>query len=80
MTSKLILHAIVFHKEGYKTKEQALKKAHELFPNEVGKQFIRETESSFRFRIVPKTKFIKTEYVTKVVNPNLSLVFGKLKV
>ena len=62
-----------------KTKEQALKKAHELFPNEKSKSFVRETDSSFRVRIVPKTQFIKTEYVTKVINPNLSLIFGNLK-
>lgn len=79
MTSNLVLHAIIAHKPYYKTKEQALQKAHELFPNEKNKSFVRETESSFRIRIVPKTKFIKTEYITKIINPNLSLVFGKLK-
>jgi len=79
MTSKLVLHSVIAKKPYYKTKEQALKEAINMFPNEKNKSFVRETESSFRVRIVPKTKFIKTEYVTKVVNPNLSLVFGKLK-
>jgi len=75
----LVLHAIIAHKTFYKTKDQALKQAYDMFPNEKSKSFVRETDSSFRVRIVPKTKFIKTEYVTKVINPNLSLVFGKLK-
>ena len=76
----LVLHAVIAKKPAYKTKEQALKEAHHMFPEENQKTFVRETDSSFRIRIVPKTKFIKTEYVTKVVNPNLSLVFGKLKI
>jgi hypothetical protein len=75
----LVLHAVIAHKPYYKTRDQALKQAYEMFPNEKSKSFVRETDSSFRVRIVPKTKFIKTEYVTKVINPNLSLVFGKLK-
>ena len=77
--TNLVLHAIVFHKEAYKTKEQALKEAHHMFPNEKSKSFVRESDNSFRVRIVPKTQFVKTEYVTKVINPNLSLIFGKLK-
>ena len=75
----LVLHAVIAKRPYYKTKEQALKEAHHMFPEENAKTFVRETDSSFRVRIVPKTKFIKTEYITKVVNPNLSLVFGKLK-
>jgi hypothetical protein len=75
----LVLHAILAKKPYYKTRDQALKEAHHMFPNEKSKSFVRETDFSFRVRIVPKTKFIKTEYITKVINPNLSLVFGKLK-
>lgn len=77
--NNLVLHAIICHKPYYKTKEQALKQSHEMFPNEKNKSFVRETGSSFRVRIVPKTKFLKTEYITKIINPNLSLIFGKLK-
>ena len=75
----LVLHAVIAKRPYYKSKEQALKEARHMFPEENAKTFVRETDSSFRVRIVPKTKFIKTEYITKVVNPNLSLVFGKLK-
>ena len=75
----LVLHAVIEKRPYYKSKEQALKEARHMFPEENAKTFVRETDSSFRVRIVPKTKFIKTEYITKVVNPNLSLVFGKLK-
>ena len=77
--TNLVLHAVIAHKPFYKTKEQALKEAHHMFPNEKSKSFVRETDPSFRVRIIPKTQFIKTEYVTKVINPNLSLIFGKLK-
>ena len=75
----LVLHAIVFHKEVYKTKEQALQKANELFPNESKKTFVRETDNSFRFRVIPKTQFIKTEYVSKPINNDITLSLGKLK-
>ena len=75
----LVLHAIVLHKPKLKTKEKSLQYAREHFPNEHIKGFVRETGSSFRVRVVPKTQFIKTSYATKVINPNASLVFGKLK-
>jgi hypothetical protein len=51
-------------------------------PNFIHKKkipFIRETAYSYRVRNIPKTKFIKTSYRTKVINPNISLVFGQLK-
>ena len=32
--NKLVLHAIIMHKPKYKSKEQAFKKADEMFPNE----------------------------------------------
>ncbi len=74
----LVLHAIILHKPKFKNKEQALSYAHAHFPHEKEKKFVRETESSFRVRIVPKTKFDKTSYVSKQVNPDMTLVFGKL--
>ena len=77
--SILVLHAVIAHKPYFKTKEQALTEAHHMFPNEKTKTFVRETDSSFRVRIHPKTQFDKTSYITKVINPSLSLVFGKLK-
>lgn len=42
------------------------------------KSFYRETENSYRFRNIPKTKFIKKSFKTKKVNDNISLTFGKL--
>ena len=77
--NKLVLHAVIAHKSKYKTKGQALKEAHKMFPEEKTKTFVRETESSFRVRIVPKQRFNETSFVSKVINPNLTLVFGKLK-
>ena len=42
--------------------------------------FIRETDSSYRIRIIPKTKFIKKSYRSKIIsqNPHITLIFGKL--
>ena len=77
--NKLILHAVIMHKPFFKTKEQAITKAHELFPNEATKTFVRETLESFRVRIKPKQQFINTSFVSKVINPNITLVFGYLR-
>lgn len=77
--NKLVLHAVIMHKPKYKSKEQAFKKADEMFPNEKLKGFVRETESSFRVRVRPKTKFIKTSYVSKKITPDITLIFGYLK-
>ena len=75
----LVLHAIVLKKPVFKTKEEALAYAKYHFPHEHIKTFVRETESSFRVRVVPKTKFDKTSYVSKVISPYTTLIFGKLK-
>jgi hypothetical protein len=66
----LILHAIILHKPKIKSKEQALIFARMHFPKEHAKGFVRETNTSFRVRIVPKTKFIETSYVSKVISPD----------
>ena len=42
------------------------------------KKFYRETETSYRFRNIPKTKFVKKSFRTKKINDNVSLTFGKL--
>lgn len=75
----LVLHAIVMHKPKYKSKDQVLKYAREHFQNEHIKGFVRETISSFRVRIVPKTKFKETSYVSKPITSDITLVFGHLK-
>jgi hypothetical protein len=74
--TKLILHSIILKKDKYHTKEDALKEAHHMFPNEKSKKFIRETLESWRFRVKPKEQFDKTSFVTKVINKDISLVFG----
>ena len=75
----LVLHAIVLYKPKFETKEQALSYALKYFPNENIKGFVRENSFAFRVRVVPKTKFIKTSYVSKTINPNMTIVLGKLK-
>lgn len=74
----LVLHAIVIRKPMFESKEEAIAKAREMFPQEKLKGFVRETKQSFRVRVLPKTKFIKTSFRTKVINPSISLVFGTL--
>ena len=68
----LVLHAIILHKPKFETKEQALSYALKHFPNENIKGFVRENSFAFRVRVVPKTKFIKTSYVSKIINPNIT--------
>jgi len=46
-----ILHAIVFHKPKYKSKEEVLHLAREMFNHEKTKNFVRETDGSFRVRV-----------------------------
>jgi hypothetical protein len=61
-------------KPTYKSKEEALKKAKEDFKHT--KKFVRETSTSFRVRVVPKQQFKKTKFVSKKINPDITLVFG----
>jgi hypothetical protein len=70
------LHAVII--KGLNT-EEAQKIARDYIKNKKRK-FSRITKSgSMRFRNVPKTKFIKKSFRTKIINPNVSLVYGKLK-
>ena len=80
MTSEksFVLHAIILHKPFMSSKVEALAYAREHFPKETIKGFVRDSGPSFRVRIVPKTKFVKTSYVSKKINENITLVFGKL--
>lgn len=72
----LVLHALVFHKPAYKSKDEARRKAHDMFPKEKIKKFVRETKSSFRFRVHPKQHFDKTTFVSKRFNKDITAVFG----
>jgi hypothetical protein len=71
-----ILHAIVMHKPVISSKEEALTLARHMFPNESIKGFVRETEGSYRVRVVPKTKFDHTTFRSKKINKFITLVFG----
>ena len=75
----LVLHAIIQKKPFFSSKEEALAYAKYHFPHEKIKGFVRENDFSFRVRVVPKTKFDKTSYVSKVISPHTTLIFGKLK-
>ncbi len=82
MSEQLVLHAIIFHKSSsspYNTVAKALAESHRMFPELKTKKFVRETEQSFRVRAKPKQQFKQTSFITKVVNPNISLVFGHAK-
>ena len=71
---RLDLHAVIVKKPV--SLEDAKKEASKIIKN---KKFFRETNSSYRFRNIPKQKFEKKSFRTEVINPNLSLIFGKPK-
>jgi len=70
----LTLHAVIV-KKPYDLQE-ARAVARDVMKSKKDK-FMRETSTSYRFRNLPKTKF--SSFVTKVLNPQVSLVFGNLK-
>jgi hypothetical protein len=70
------LHAVIIKKP---VKISKAKKEAANIIKDNNKKFYRETSTSFRFRNIPKTKFNPNTFKTKIINPNLSLVFGKLK-
>jgi hypothetical protein len=68
------LHAIIINKsvslsKAQKYADDILKKPH---------KFMRETDDSYRFRNIPKTKFYPSSFRTKVINPYITLIFGQL--
>jgi hypothetical protein len=69
------LHTVVIHKPI--TVEEAKRLASNFI--EAKKHFFRETKHSFRFRNIPKTKFKPKSFRTKVVNKQISLIYGELK-
>lgn len=70
------LHAVIV-KKPYDI-EKAKEEVKDILKDD-NKKYYRETPKSYRFRNIPKTKFIKKTFRTKKLNPNISLVFGKLK-
>jgi len=69
------LHAVVIHKPI--TLEEARRLASQFIEGK--KQFHRETKLSFRFRNIPKQKFIPKSFRTKVINKQISLIYGELR-
>jgi len=72
----LQLHAVIIKKPI--NLNDAIKISSEIINNK-NRNFYRETNSSYRFRNIPKTKFISKSYKTKIINPQISLIFGLLK-
>jgi hypothetical protein len=70
------LHAVIINKEI--PLEIAKKLASDIIKNDTRK-FYRETTESWRFRNIPKTKFIDSSFRSKVINDNITLIFGKLR-
>jgi hypothetical protein len=68
------LHAVVVKKP--MSKEEAIKHGESILKS---KKFMRETSTSYRFRNIPKQKFESKTFRTKKVNPQISVIFGKLK-
>lgn len=69
------LHAVIIKKP---IKLQEAKKIAKDIIKDPNRNFYRETSESYRFRNIPKTKFVKDSFRTKVLSDNISLVFGKL--
>jgi hypothetical protein len=68
------LHAVVVNKNiGL---EGAIKESKHFINND--RNFYRETKSSYRFRNIPKQKFQKKSFRSKKINPEVTLIYGKL--
>ena len=74
---KETLHAIIIKKGVDKSRADEIAK--HLLKNVKKVPFMRETKMSYRYRVVPKTKFEPKSFRTKIINKNMSLVFGCLK-
>ena len=70
------LHAVIISKD---VKLPDAKRMASDIIKDKNKTFYRETPDSWRFRNVPKTKFVESTFRSKPINKNITLVFGKLK-
>ena len=68
------IHAVIIKKSI--PFEEARKIASEII-NNPNRKFYRETESSYRFRNIPKQQFNKKTFRSKKINENITLVFGE---
>ena len=73
---KIALHAIIIKKPC--NLEEAQEIAQD-FIKDRNKKFYRETKNYYRFRNIPKTRFMPKCYKTKKINKNVSIIIGKLK-
>lgn len=71
-----VLHAVIIDKSV--PIDKAKKIAQDIIKNN-SRNFYRVTDNSYRFRNIPKTKFNPKTFGSKVVNKNITLVFGELK-
>ena len=71
------LHAVIIDKNDYSL-DEAQKIAKDIIKDK-NKTFYRETSESYRFRNIPKTKFNKDSYRSKIIKKGVTLIFGKLK-
>lgn len=71
------LQAVVIPK-GKLNLDEAKKKAQDIIKDKK-KKFVRITDQSFRFRNIPKQKFIKGSFKTKKLNDGTLLILGELK-
>jgi hypothetical protein len=58
-------------------KDKALEHAENIIKKKAFKG--SETKLTYRFRAIPKTKFIKESFRSKKINPDITLVFAELK-
>jgi hypothetical protein len=70
------LHAVIF-KKPYDL-QQAKIKAQDFIRNKK-KHFYRETDTSYRFRNIPKTQFVKGSFRSKKIDPNITIIIGEVK-
>lgn len=69
------LHAVIVKKTV--PKDEALQHAQNIIKKKAFKG--TETKLTYRFRAIPKTKFIKESFRSKKINPDITLVFAELK-
>ena len=73
----MLIQAIVFPKDKF-TLNEARDISQRIMKNP-RKTFYRETEQSYRFRNIPKSKFNYETFRTKKLDTGIALVFGELK-
>jgi hypothetical protein len=68
------LHAVIIKNTIPLNKAKIISK--EFIPE--NKNYYRETKNTYRFRNIPKTKFKKNSFRSKIINDDITLVYGEL--